>query len=82
MDMPSFTEPRGPKSSNQTKTKLATELSVKTDDDIRPDSWQRFRRAVHAAAESGPMHKVAPPQADKKARPASKGRVHKGKTGR
>lgn len=46
---------------------------------VRPDAWERFRRAVHAAAESGPMHKVAPQPASKKERPASKGRVHKGK---
>lgn len=49
-------------------------------DDARPDAWDRFRRAVHAASESGPMHKVAPQSANKKERPASKGRVHKGKT--
>jgi hypothetical protein len=42
----------------------------------RPDGWDRFRRAVHAAAESGPKHKIA---LKAKERPASKGRVHKGK---
>ncbi len=46
--------------------------------ELRPDGWERFRQAVHAAAKSGPKHKVAPKA---KERPASKGRVHKGKTG-
>jgi hypothetical protein len=47
--------------------------------ELRPDGWDRFVRAVHAAAESGPKHKITP---QAKERPASKGRVHKGKTGR
>jgi hypothetical protein len=46
--------------------------------ELRPDGWERFRRAVHAAAASGPKHKITPKA---KERPASKGRVHKGKTG-
>jgi hypothetical protein len=47
--------------------------------ELRPDGWERFRQAVHAAAKSGPKHRTAPaPKA--KERPASKGRVHKGKT--
>jgi hypothetical protein len=41
------------------------------------ESWSRFERAVDAAVKSGPMHKTAPKP---KKRPASKGRVHKGKT--
>jgi len=45
--------------------------------ELRPDGWERFVRAVHAAAKSGPKHKPAPKP---KERPASKGRVHKGKT--
>jgi hypothetical protein len=45
--------------------------------ELRPDGWERFRQAVHAAAKSGPKHKVTPKA---KERPASKGRVHKGKT--
>jgi hypothetical protein len=44
------------------------------------DAWSRFERAVDAAVKGGPKHKVAPQPANKKARPASKGRVHKGKT--
>jgi hypothetical protein len=40
------------------------------------EAWSRFERAVDAAVKSGPMHKTAPKP---KERPASKGRVHKGK---
>jgi len=44
-------------------------------------AWSRFERAVDAAVKGGPKHKIAPPPSvSKKARPASKGRVHKGKT--
>jgi hypothetical protein len=46
--------------------------------DLRSDGWERFRAAVHAAAKSGPKHRM--PKDDKKERPASKGRVHKGKS--
>jgi hypothetical protein len=42
------------------------------------ESWQRFERAVDVAIKGGPKHKVTPKA---KARPTSKGRVHKGKTG-
>jgi hypothetical protein len=44
----------------------------------RDDGWARFERAVDAAVKGGPKHKVTPKA---KERPASKGRVHKGKTG-
>jgi hypothetical protein len=44
------------------------------------DAWSRFERAVDAAVKSGPKHKPAPEGVNKKERPASKGRVHKGKT--
>ena len=27
--------------------------------ELRPDGWERFRQAVHAAAKSGPKRKVA-----------------------
>ncbi len=47
------------------------------DIELRPDGLGRFRRAVHAAAASGPKHKVTQKT---KERPASKGRVHKEKT--
>lgn len=52
--------------------------SAKSDEtEIRPDGWMRFERAVDAAVKSGPMHKTTVRPKD---RPASKGRVHKGKT--
>jgi len=38
--------------------------------------WARFERAVDAAVKSGPKHKSAQKP---KERPATKGRVHKGK---
>jgi hypothetical protein len=41
------------------------------------ESWSRFERAVDAAVKSGPIHKDA---VKSKERPASKGRVQKGKT--
>jgi hypothetical protein len=44
--------------------------------ELRADGWERFREAVHAAAKGGPMHR----QPKDKERPASKGRVHKGKS--
>jgi hypothetical protein len=47
--------------------------------ELRPDGWDRFKQAVHAAAKSGPKHRgETVPKA--KERPASKGRVHKGET--
>ena len=33
------------------KPKLAKE-------DVRPDAWERFERAVNAAAKSGPKHRT------------------------
>jgi hypothetical protein len=45
------------------------------------EAWARFERAVDAAVKSGPKHKETPQSVNKKERPASKGRVHKGKTG-
>jgi hypothetical protein len=42
-------------------------------------AWGRFERAVDAAVKAGPMHKPTP-SAKPKERPASKGRVYKGKT--
>jgi hypothetical protein len=47
--------------------------------ELRPDGWERFRGAVHAAAKSGPKHRQSSKDG-RKARPASKGRVHKGKS--
>jgi hypothetical protein len=44
--------------------------------ELRADGWERFRAAVHAAAKSGPKHR----EPKDNERPASKGRVHKGKS--
>jgi hypothetical protein len=58
--------------------------------EILPDAWDRFRQAVHVMAKagpqhriggdgvkSGPKHRITPKPTE---RPASKGRVRKGKT--
>jgi hypothetical protein len=44
---------------------------------LRPDGWDRFEGAVDAAVKNGPKHKITPKP---KERPASKERVHKGRT--
>jgi hypothetical protein len=46
-------------------------------DDIEelPDAWERFEKAFDAVMRAQPKPRVAKP----KERPASKGRVHKGK---
>jgi hypothetical protein len=54
---------------------MAKEPEKESRDD--KESWSRFERAVDAAVKAGPMHKATPRP---KERPASKGRVHKGKT--
>jgi len=48
--------------------------------ELRPDGWERFEKAVDAAART-PARRLMP-LAKAKERPTSKGRVHKGKTGR
>ncbi|MGH9354248.1 MAG: hypothetical protein ACRD2G_19135 [Terriglobia bacterium] len=50
--------------------------SKELDVELRPDGWERFEHAVDAAVKGGPKHRVAP----KKQRPASKGRVRKGRS--
>lgn len=52
---------------------------AKDDLEIVPDAWERFERAVDAAVKSGPKHRQRP-KVDRKERPSSKGRVHKGKS--
>jgi len=42
--------------------------------DPRPDAWERFERAVDHAVKTPAMHRET-----KKARPANKGRIRKGK---
>jgi hypothetical protein len=43
-----------------------------------PDAWERFEKAFDTVMKAKPK----PRSAKAKERPASKGRVHKGKTGR
>ena len=39
---------------------MGTEKSIDPERiELRADGWERFRRAVHAAADGGPKHKVA-----------------------
>jgi hypothetical protein len=38
--------------------------------ELRPDGWERFKRAVGAAAQSGPKHRAAPKRKKRKARPS------------
>lgn len=45
--------------------------------ELRPDAWERFEAAVDIAVKTPAKHRVA-----KKERPANKGRVRKGKSGR
>lgn len=40
----------------------ASETSSKPDEELHPDGWARFERAVDAAVKSGPKHRVAPRQ--------------------
>jgi len=47
--------------------------------EIDPDAWERFERAVDVALKSGPQHRQRPHD-ERKERPPSKGRVHKGRT--
>jgi hypothetical protein len=47
--------------------------------EVFPDAWERFERAVHVMAKAGPQHRQRPHD-ERKERPASKGRVHKGKS--
>jgi hypothetical protein len=47
--------------------------------EVFPDAWERFERAVDMVIKSGPMPRQRPHDA-RKERPASKGRVHKGKS--
>jgi hypothetical protein len=51
----------------------------KKESEIYSDAWERFERAVDAAVKSGPQHRQRA-NVDLKERPASKGRVHKGKS--
>jgi len=46
------------------------------DIELHEDAWPRFERFITQVAKGGPQHRTAP----KKARPASKERVRKGKS--
>jgi hypothetical protein len=50
--------------------------------ELHSDAWERFKRAVHVMAKAGPQHRIsdAAVKSGPKERPASKGRVHKGKS--
>jgi hypothetical protein len=50
--------------------------------ELYPDAWDRFRQAVHVMAKAGPQHRISgvAVKSGPKERPASKGRVHKGKS--
>jgi len=45
--------------------------------ELDPDAWPRFEQFIKDVAKAGPQHREAPKP---KARPASKGRVRKGKS--
>jgi hypothetical protein len=47
---------------------------AETEIEFRPDAWERFELAAYTVIKSGPKHRPT------KERPASKGRVHKGKS--
>jgi hypothetical protein len=47
--------------------------------EIHDDAWDRFRQAVRVMTKAGPQHRIGGATV-KKERPASKGRVHKGKS--
>jgi hypothetical protein len=60
-------------SQNKGAAKAADEI------ELRPDGWDRFEKAVDAAVRVPAQHRGAPVSKAKQ-RPASKGRVHKGKS--
>jgi hypothetical protein len=57
------------------KTKLPNDVR---DIEVHPDAWERFEKAFDTVMKAKPKPRSAKP----KERPASKGRVHKGKTRR
>lgn len=60
------------------KSKSTGKAKDDLDLEILPDAWERFERAVDTVIKSGPQHRQWPHD-ERKERPASKGRVHKGK---
>jgi hypothetical protein len=60
--------------------KSKKELDTKESEiEFHSNAWARFERAVDTVIKHGPMHRQRPHDA-RKERPASKGRVHKGKS--
>jgi hypothetical protein len=56
------------------------ELDLKESElELHPDAWERFERAVDTVIKSAPVHRQRSHDM-RKERPASKGRVHKGKS--
>ncbi len=51
---------------------------AKAEVEFVPDAWAKFERFVKGIVKAGPQHRAA----KAKTRPASKGRVHKGKSRR
>jgi hypothetical protein len=45
--------------------KPSPEKPDSSDIELRPDGWNRFVNAVHAAAKHGPMHRAAKPKRPK-----------------
>jgi hypothetical protein len=62
--------------------KVPTKEKKPYEPEILPDAWDRFRQAVHVMAKAGPQHRIggATVKSGLKERPASKGRVHNGKS--
>jgi hypothetical protein len=73
---------RGYATFRQARRKMATKSKSPdkaSDLEIVPDAWERFERAVDTVIKSGPQHRQRAHD-ERKERPASKGRVHKGKS--
>jgi hypothetical protein len=63
------------------KSDRASSKLKKQDIELVSDAWPRFEKFIKEIAKAGPQHRTAAAAVKKpKERPASKGRVHKGKT--
>jgi hypothetical protein len=51
--------------------------SLQREIELRPDGWERFNRAVTAAAKSGPKHRAAKQKPTVKAKRQKKTKVHR-----
>ncbi len=65
-------------------TKKATPKKALLNIELVPDAWPRFENFIREIVKAGPQHRAptTKPKVEvvKKERPASKGRVHKGKS--